>query len=56
MSLNVITKCGRYCETGMKLLCTIEPGATISQQTLDSLFLVQHAQVNYLQEESLHYW
>ena len=48
--LNVITKCGRYCEPGIQLLCTIESGATISQHTLYSLFLAQHAKVKYLQE------
>jgi hypothetical protein len=49
--LNVIVKCGRYCETGIKLLGTLEAGSSLDQETLDNLFLIHHAQVKYLQEE-----
>lgn len=50
--LNVITKCGRYCETAIKLLATIDgAGGRVDQQSLDNLFLIQHAQIKYLQEE-----
>lgn len=49
--LNVISKCGRYSETGLKLLCTLEVGQTVTQEVLDNLFLVHHAQVKFLQEE-----
>lgn len=51
--LNVITKCGRYCETAIKLLATIDGSGRnpVDQQTLDNLFLIQQAQIKYLQEE-----
>ena len=49
--LNVISKCGRYNETLMKLLTTIEPGSTISQDTLDQLFVIAQAQGRWLQDE-----
>ena len=44
-------KCGRYCETGIKLLCSLEAGTELKQETLDNLFLIQYAQIKYLQEE-----
>jgi len=49
--LNVISKCGRFNETFIKLLTTIDPGSKISQQTLDQLFVIAHAQCKYLQDE-----
>lgn len=35
----------------MKLLGTIDKGSTLDQQTLDNLFLIQHAQIKYLQKD-----
>lgn len=49
--LNVVAKCGRYNETLVKLLTTIEPGSVITQETLDQLFVIAHAQCRYLQDE-----
>lgn len=49
--LNVVTKCSRYSETAVKLLSTIAPGEPVSQEKLDQLFLVAHAQCKYLQDE-----
>ena len=49
--LNILSKCGRYSETAIKLLCTLEAGTELTQGTLDNLFLIQHAQIKYLQEE-----
>ncbi|XP_052260746.1 plexin-B1-like [Dreissena polymorpha] len=49
--MNVLSKCGRYCETGIQILCTLEAGTELDQKTLDNLFLIQHAQIKFLQEE-----
>ena len=49
--LNVITKCSRYNETAIRLLSTIEADTTISQDTLDQLLTIFHAQCKYLQDE-----
>ena len=49
--MNALAKCGRYCETGIKLLCSLEAGTEFKQETLDNLFLIQYAQIKYLQEE-----
>ncbi|KAH3694494.1 hypothetical protein DPMN_081934 [Dreissena polymorpha] len=49
--MNVLSKCGRYCETGIQLLYSLEAGMEIDQETLDGLFLIQHAQIKFLQEE-----
>jgi len=49
--LNILTKCSRYSETSARLLSTIEPGQPVTQETLDSLFLISHAQSKYLQDE-----
>ena len=49
--MNALAKCGRYCETGIKLLCSLEAGTELKQETLDNLFLIQYAQIKYLQEE-----
>ena len=48
---NVLCKCSRYNETLVKLLSTIEPGSSVTQETLDQLFLIAQAQGRYLQEE-----
>lgn len=47
---NVIQKCGRYAETTLKLLLTIDE-AEVSNDTLLDLWHVQLAQIRYLQEE-----
>ena len=39
--------CGRYCETGIKLLCSLEAGTELKQETLDKMFLIQYAQEEY---------
>ncbi|KAH3769247.1 hypothetical protein DPMN_170496 [Dreissena polymorpha] len=49
--MNVLSKCCRYCETDIKLLCTLEAGTELDKKTLDDLFLIQHAQIKCLQEE-----
>ena len=49
--MDALAKCGRYCETGIKLLCSLEAGTELKQETLDNLFLIQYAQIKYLQEE-----
>ncbi|KAH3860993.1 hypothetical protein DPMN_023919, partial [Dreissena polymorpha] len=49
--LNILTKCSRYGETSAKLLATLEPGQHLTQDTLDKLFLISHAQCKYLQDE-----
>ena len=49
--MNALAKCGCYCETGIKLLCSLEAGTELKQETLDNLFLIQYAQIKYLQEE-----
>ena len=49
--MNALAKCGRYCEIGIKLLCSLEAGTELKQETLDNLFLIQYAQIKYLQEE-----
>lgn len=48
---HVLTKCARYAETSLKLLSTIEPGTKISSETLEQLFLINQAQIQYLQDE-----
>lgn len=49
--LNILSKCSRYSETTAKLLSTIEPGSSVTQETLDQLFLICHAQCKYVQDE-----
>ena len=49
--MNALAKCGPYCETSIKLLRSLEAGTELKQETLDNLFLIQHAQMKYLQEE-----
>ena len=49
--MNALAKCGRYFETGIKLLCSLEAGTELKQETLDNLFLIQYAQIKYLQGE-----
>jgi len=49
--MNALAKCGRYCETGIKFLCSLEAGTELTQEKLDNLFLIQYAQIKYLQEE-----
>uniref|UniRef100_A0A8W8K9C7 Uncharacterized protein n=1 Tax=Magallana gigas TaxID=29159 RepID=A0A8W8K9C7_MAGGI len=48
---HVLTKCARYAETSLKLLSTIEPGTKISSETLEQFFLINQAQIQYLQDE-----
>jgi len=48
---NVLCKCSPYNETLVKLLSTIEPGSSVTQETLDQLFLIAQAQGPYLQDE-----
>jgi hypothetical protein len=48
---NIVAKCARYAETSVKLLTTIQPDSPISQKTLEDLFLINHAQIKYLQDE-----
>ncbi|KAH3862025.1 hypothetical protein DPMN_024981 [Dreissena polymorpha] len=49
--MNVLSKCNRYCETGIQLLCSLEAGTELDQNTLDDLFLIQHALIKFLHEE-----
>ena len=49
--MDALAKCGRYCENGIKLFCSLEAGTELKQETLDNLFLIQYAQIKYLQEE-----
>ena len=49
--MNALAKCGHYCETDIKLWCLLESETELKQETLDSLFLIQYAQIKYLQEE-----
>ncbi|KAH3726514.1 hypothetical protein DPMN_052381 [Dreissena polymorpha] len=48
--LNIL-KCSRYSETSAKLLATLEPGQPLTQDTLDRLFLISHAQCKYMKDE-----
>lgn len=50
-TLNVLTRCSRYNETAIKLISTIAPGSSISQETLDQLLVICRAQCKYLQDE-----
>ena len=49
--MNALAKCGNYCEPDIKLLCSLEAGTELKQETLDNLFLIQFPQIKYLQEE-----
>ena len=51
--LNVITRCGKYNETLMKLLTTIDPDTNggLSQVVIEQLFLIAYAQTKFLQDE-----
>ncbi|KAH3704780.1 hypothetical protein DPMN_079841 [Dreissena polymorpha] len=46
-----LSQCSRYSETSAKLQATLEPGQPLTQDTLDKLFLISHAQCKYLQDE-----
>lgn len=48
---HVLTRCARYSETSLKLLSTIEPGTIITAETLEQFFLINQAQIQYLQDE-----
>ena len=47
----VLSKCARFAETSIKLLSTIEPGCLVTPELLEELFLVNTAQIKYLQDE-----
>ncbi|KAH3789158.1 hypothetical protein DPMN_167330 [Dreissena polymorpha] len=49
--VNILKQCSRYSDTSAKLLATLESGQPLTQDTLDKLFLVAHAQCKYLQDE-----
>ena len=50
---HILTRCARYSETSLKLLSTIEPGTIITAETLEQFFLINQAQIQYLQDESV---
>jgi len=49
-AFNILSRFGRYAETTIKLLSTIDE-EKIDEQSLQKLFSVQLAQIRYLQEE-----
>ena len=48
---HVLTRCARYSATSLKPLSTIEPGTVITAKTLEQFFLINQAQIQYLQDE-----
>jgi len=50
-TLSVIAKCGRFSETLVKLLTTLDADKPLSQVTIEQLFLIAHAQTCFLQDE-----
>lgn len=48
---DVITKSAKYPETTLKILSTLTPGEPLTEETLAKLFVVQEAQVKWLQDE-----
>ena len=47
---NILARCGRYAETSIKLLSSINEG-NIDEDSVQQLFTIQLAQIRYLQEE-----
>lgn len=48
--LNTVKRCGKYAETTLKLLSTLEAG-NVTERDLSELHLCAHAQILYLQDE-----
>ena len=49
---NILSRCGRYAQTTIKLLSSINDG-NIDEESVQQLFSIQLAQICYLQEEYL---
>ena len=48
---DVVTKAAQYPETVLKLISSLRPGETITEDLLLKLFVVQEAQIKWLQDE-----
>ena len=49
---NILSRCGHYAETTIKLLSSVNEG-NIDKESVQQLFSIQLAQIRYLQEEYL---